>query len=685
MPGLSASDSLTQLSIIAIDDTAAESPGNNSGIYRISRSGSTTSHLTANLTLSGSTDLTSGDYRLSGGGITTNGNIATITIPAGQDFVDLTFTATDDIQAEADETATLTLTPDASYSVGTASSASVTIAANDTVVANTNDSGEGSLRQAILNANAFAGENTITFEGSVFTDATPDTIIINRFVVDPSVPNNFLDYGELRFTDSAKTTIQGLGVKALTIQDNRFTTGSTTRRLFNVNPSATAVISGLTITSGVDPARPPGNGALGGISNDGTLIVRDSAISNNFTEASASIQNSGLLTVIRSQISNNKTLRGSAGIRNLGTATIVSSNIDNNSIIGFGSGGGIDNIGTLTLVSSTVSGNTTRDSGAGVFNSGTAKIINSVVSANRSIRGGIGAGIANRGTLTVSNSTIVGNGFLSAIPGFYTSSGAGISGGATIQNSIIAQNIAESNPDVSGNFVDNGFNLIGNGTGGTGFAATSLVGTTANPIDSQLNGLIPLLGSPVIDAGSNSLISADITDLDGDGNTTEPIPFDIRGSEFPRVFNSRVDIGAIEFTPSNFFNIINGTTGRDTLTGTANRDRITGGFGGDILTGGDNADEFVYVSIRDAGDRITDFATGSDQIVLTQLLDSLVTGGYSGTNAIADGYVQVIGQGSDALVQIDQDGVGSSATFRSFITVQNVAATAMNNSSNFVF
>jgi hypothetical protein len=30
MPGLSASDSLTQLSIIAIDDTAAESPGNTS-------------------------------------------------------------------------------------------------------------------------------------------------------------------------------------------------------------------------------------------------------------------------------------------------------------------------------------------------------------------------------------------------------------------------------------------------------------------------------------------------------------------------------------------------------------------------------------------------------------------------------------------------------------------------------
>jgi uncharacterized protein len=129
---------------------------------------------------------------------------------------------------------------------------------------------------------------------------------------------------------------------------------------------------------------------------------------------------------------------------------------------------------------------------------------------------------------------------------------------------------------------------------------------------------------------------------------------------------------------------LNGTSGRDTLIGTADRDRMIGGIGGDILTGGAGADEFVYTNIRDAGDRITDFTVGQDQIVLTQLLDSLVASGYNGTNAIADGYVQVIGQGSNAIVQIDQDGFGNAATFRSFITVDNVAAT-LNNSSNFVF
>jgi hypothetical protein len=136
-------------------------------------------------------------------------------------------------------------------------------------------------------------------------------------------------------------------------------------------------------------------------------------------------------------------------------------------------------------------------------------------------------------------------------------------------------------------------------------------------------------------------------------------------------------------TISAAINVINGTPGRDTLIGTADRDRITGGFGGDTITGGAGADEFVYTSTRDAGDRITDFTVGQDRIVLTQLLDSLVSGGYSG-NAIADGYIRVVAQGSNAIVQLDQDGIGTSASFRSFITLENVAASTV-TASSFVF
>ncbi len=50
--------------------------------------------------------------------------------------------------------------------------------------------------------------------------------------------------------------------------------------------------------------------------------------------------------------------------------------------------------------------------------------------------------------------------------------------------------------------------------------------------------------SPAIDSGNSTLLSPDFTDLDLDGNTTEPVPIDIDGAE--RISGSTVDIGAYE-------------------------------------------------------------------------------------------------------------------------------------------
>jgi hypothetical protein len=52
-------------------------------------------------------------------------------------------------------------------------------------------------------------------------------------------------------------------------------------------------------------------------------------------------------------------------------------------------------------------------------------------------------------------------------------------------------------------------------------------------------------GSPCIDAGDSVALPVDSTDLDGDGDTTEPIPFDLAGGE--RVVGASVDMGAYEF------------------------------------------------------------------------------------------------------------------------------------------
>jgi hypothetical protein len=50
--------------------------------------------------------------------------------------------------------------------------------------------------------------------------------------------------------------------------------------------------------------------------------------------------------------------------------------------------------------------------------------------------------------------------------------------------------------------------------------------------------------SPAIDAGSSTALAADSLDLDGDGNITETLPFDLDNG--PRIEGTRVDMGAYE-------------------------------------------------------------------------------------------------------------------------------------------
>ncbi len=108
---------------IAAQDANAAETASDPGIFRISRTGSTTNDLVVGYSIAtGSGQATSADY--------TPTLTGTATIAAGQSFVDITITPVDDTTVEGNETVTLTLNSSANYTINTAT-ATVAIADND--------------------------------------------------------------------------------------------------------------------------------------------------------------------------------------------------------------------------------------------------------------------------------------------------------------------------------------------------------------------------------------------------------------------------------------------------------------------------------------------------------------------------------------------------------------------------
>ena len=112
---------LPTVTVAATDANAAEAATPNTGIFTVSRTGSTAAALTVNYTV---------------GGTATNGTDYTtiptsVVIPAGSASATITVTPIDDTASEGNETVVVTLSSSASYTVGSPSAATVTIADND--------------------------------------------------------------------------------------------------------------------------------------------------------------------------------------------------------------------------------------------------------------------------------------------------------------------------------------------------------------------------------------------------------------------------------------------------------------------------------------------------------------------------------------------------------------------------
>jgi len=400
-------------------------------------------------------------------------------------------------------------------------------------VTNVNDSGPGSLRQALTDVN----------DGDTINFAVTGTIGLTS--------------GELLVDHSI--AISGPGTENLSIN------GNAKSRVFHIASDQTVTISGLTIANGhasdsgggiyndhavlmLSNCVITGNSAAlnigGGIHNDGenvghaTLQINNSLITNN---SGGGIYNdaiqagTAMLVITDSTLSNNGP---SEAINNHGWSCIFCGNgttsvqITNSSITGNGgaiySDTGRQNCGgscpvTISITNSTISGN-----GGGVHN---ATLSDTVVSDSTISHNGFGIYNDNDAiAASVYNTTMNNN-------------------GVEIQNFnapvVVAMSHTIFNVNPGGHSILNDFGTVT--SYGYNVSSDDGGGYLNRPGD-QIN-TDPLLG-PLQDNGgstfTHALLPGSPAINTGDSNFTPPPFYDQRGPGFDRIRGSRIDIGSFE-------------------------------------------------------------------------------------------------------------------------------------------
>lgn len=370
--------------------TKVENEQPQDGVYRISREPDTFGALAVNLNVV-SNKITANDYVLKNSTgqtipVTADGT-ATVTIPNGQSSIDLILTPIDDVPAEADESLTLALA-EGEYTIDPQeNTATVTILANDTTVTQRGDATsqapedyalvEGSLRQAIRNAESLSGEDTITFVNEASVG------VINLTGALPALNSDIV--------------FDGPGANQLTIR--RDTGGE--YNIFSVN-GGNITFEGLKLTNGFPQGTVPSSsstttgsrgGAINITSSTSNVKVIDSWLDGNQANNGGAIANSGQLIIQNSTISNNIGSNGGGIIVIDGQVEIINSTIANNKA---NIGGGIFNsVAGLIITNSTIAFNEATGNTGGVRNiGGVSNLKNSIIASNTApLNSDVGASI----------------------------------------------------------------------------------------------------------------------------------------------------------------------------------------------------------------------------------------------------------------------------------------------------
>lgn len=386
------------------------------------------------------------------------------------------------------------------------------------------------LRAAVAEANALAGDDTITFDPSVTAISVNGQIAI-----------------------SSNMTLIGNGPSLLSIQNAAPL--STTSRIFNIT-NFVVNLSGMTLSGG----NVTGNG--GAINNTGTLTLANMAVNDNRASATGgAIRSTNTLNIYNSVVNGNaSTASTSGGISFAGANLLIrNTTISNNNSSGNGGGINISATVSASISNSTISGNIAGASSGGMFlNRGT--ITNTTISgntANGALATDGGGGIriqAGANTVAVLSSTITNN----TAPNSTSGARSGIwheTGTLTLTNSIVAGNVAQDiQRDGTGVITSGGFNLIGENTSVTtefpdGLPnGTNYVGTDAAPLNPMLAALADNGGS----TQTHALLAGGVAIDNGSafGTSTDQRGF-VRINDLPGVPNAPTgdgsDIGSFEF------------------------------------------------------------------------------------------------------------------------------------------
>ena len=335
------------------------------------------------------------------------------------------------------------------------------------VVNNAQDSGAGSLRQAI--ADAMPGD-VISFARPPFDQ--PQTVTLSSTLV----VNKTL-------------TIVGPGAGLLTLDANN------QRRHLNVDAPGTLHLSGMRFTRGN-----PGVGTGGAILNLGTLSADQIVVENSRSDGGGCIHNRGRLNLSRSRLSDCRADFAAALFNEAGGVAIISdSRFENN--IASGPAGGIANPAGATLVLDRVSFSGNQGTIGGALNSyGTATLSHTTFSGNSASNGGA-MYVGGTSTTTLTHATV-------------TLNTAQLNGGiaaefdaiVNLRGSVIAGNTRTVGqaPDAGGNFTSFGYNLIGDPF------ATSFRPNSPSLVGNLLGVLARL--APLGDNGGHSLTHAPLSD-----------------------------------------------------------------------------------------------------------------------------------------------------------------------------